>query len=91
VEPRFLQLADVAEILSISARQAYTLVHTGELPAIQVGGRGQWRVEATELENYIQRKYAETRDMVRSRPSSEPPLDGSTLDPASVDDQVGDV
>jgi len=70
VPPRFLQLADVAEMLSISARQAYTLVHTGELPAIQVGGRGQWRVEATELENYIQRKYAETRGMVRSRPNA---------------------
>jgi excisionase family DNA binding protein len=69
VEPRFLQLADVAEMLNISARQAYTLVHSGDLPAIQVGGRGQWRVEATELENYIQRKYAETRDMVRSRPT----------------------
>jgi excisionase family DNA binding protein len=68
VPPRFLQLADVAETLSISARQAYALVHSGELPAIQVGGRGQWRVETTELENYIQRKYAETRDMVRSRP-----------------------
>ena len=63
-------MADVAEMLSISARQAYALVHSGELPAIQVGGRGQWRVEATELENYIQRKYAETRDMVRSRPNS---------------------
>jgi len=70
VEPRFLQLADVAEMLNISARQAYTLVHSGDLPAIQVGGRGQWRVEATELENYIQRKYAETRDMVRSRPTA---------------------
>ena len=67
--PRFFQLADVAEMLSISARQAYALVRSGELPAIQVGGRGQWRVEATELENYIQRKYAETRDMIRSRPN----------------------
>jgi excisionase family DNA binding protein len=70
VPPRFLQLADVAEMLSISARQAYALVRSGELPAIQVGGRGQWRVEVTELENYIQRKYAETREMVRSRPNS---------------------
>lgn len=70
MEPRFLQLADVAEILNISARQAYALVHSGELLAIQVGGRGQWRVEATELEKYIQRKYAETRDMVRSRPNA---------------------
>ncbi len=68
--PRFLQLADVAEMLSISPRQAYALVNSGELPAIRVGGRGQWRVEATELEEYIQRKYAETRAMVRSRPDA---------------------
>jgi excisionase family DNA binding protein len=66
--PRFLQLADVAEILNISARQAYALVNSGELPAIRVGGRGQWRVEVTELEAYIQRKYAETRSFVESRP-----------------------
>ncbi len=69
--PRFLELADVAEELNISARQAYTLVRSGELPAIQVGGRGQWRVEATVLEEYIQRKYAETREMVRGRPSAD--------------------
>ncbi len=68
--PRFLELADVAEELNISPRAAYTLVRTGELPAIQVGGRGQWRVEATVLEEYIQRKYAETREMVRGRPST---------------------
>ena len=68
--PRFLELADVAEILNISARQAYTLVHSGDLPAIQVGGRGQWRIEASELEDYIQRKYAETRAMVQARPDS---------------------
>jgi excisionase family DNA binding protein len=70
VPPRFLQLADVAEMLSISPRQAYALVNSGELPAIRVGGRGQWRVEATELEVYIQRKYAETRAMVRARPDA---------------------
>jgi excisionase family DNA binding protein len=67
VPPRFLQLADVAEMLSISPRQAYALVNSGELPAIRV--RGQWRVEVTELEAYIQRKYAETRAMVESRPA----------------------
>jgi excisionase family DNA binding protein len=71
VPPRFLQLADVAEMLNISVRQAYTLVKSGDLPAIQVGGRGQWRVEATELEAYIQRLYAETRAQVESRPSGQ--------------------
>ena len=58
---RFLTLADVTEILNISAAQAYALVRSGELPAIQIGGRLQWRVEATELEAYIQRMYAQTR------------------------------
>ena len=67
--PRFMQLADVAEALAISPRQAYALVNSGELPAIRVGGRGQWRIEATELEAYIQRKYAETRAMVEARPA----------------------
>jgi excisionase family DNA binding protein len=58
---RFLTLADVMEILNISAPQAYALVRSGDLPAIQIGGRLQWRVEATELEAYIQRMYAQTR------------------------------
>lgn len=62
--PRFLTLADVTEVLNISMAQAYKLVHSGELPAIQVGGQGkagQWRVEVDELEAYIQRMYAQTR------------------------------
>ena len=61
VAPRFLTLADVTEILNISAAQAYSLVRSGELPAIQVGGRGIWRVETTELEAYIQRMYERAR------------------------------
>lgn len=58
--PRFITLADVADTLSISATQAYALVRTGELRAMKVGGRGQWRVETSELEDYIQRAYAST-------------------------------
>jgi excisionase family DNA binding protein len=68
VAPRFLTLADVSETLNISASQAYALVRNGELPAIKVGGRGQWRVEATELESYISRMYTETADFVRAHP-----------------------
>ncbi len=63
---RFLTLADVQEVLNISAPQAYSLVRSGELPAIQVGGRGQWRVESVELENYIARQYQATRAKVRA-------------------------
>jgi excisionase family DNA binding protein len=66
--PRFLQLADVAEILNKSSAQAYALVRRGDLPAIKIGGRGQWRVEATELEAYIQRAYTQTREFVEEHP-----------------------
>jgi excisionase family DNA binding protein len=45
--PRFLTLDDVAEILNVSWSQAYALVRRKELIAIQIGGRGQWRVETT--------------------------------------------
>lgn len=67
VPPRFYLLSDVAEILNVTLVQARALVVSGELPAIQVGGRGTWRVEATELEAYIQRKYEETRRKVEAR------------------------
>ncbi len=63
---RFLTLADVTEELNIKPDQAYALVRSGELPAIQVGGRGQWRVESVELEKYIERKYAEARAQIKA-------------------------
>ena len=59
-EPRFLTSPDVAEILNTSLAQVIALLKRGELRGIQIGGRGQWRVETTELEAYIQRMYAET-------------------------------
>jgi len=66
--PRFLTLADVAEVLSTSSAQVYALVRRGDLPAIKIGGRGQWRVEASQLEDYITRMYDETRTFVDQHP-----------------------
>ena len=57
LDRRFMTLDDVREVLSISSTQAYSLVRSGELRAIRVGGRGQWRIENAELEAYIQRSY----------------------------------
>ncbi|MCU1573313.1 MAG: excisionase family protein [Micrococcaceae bacterium] len=62
--PRFLTLADVAEQLQISSAAAYALVRSGELPAIQVGGRGQWRVEEAKFEEFIQQRYAATEALI---------------------------
>ena len=78
---RFLQLSDVAEILNISSSQTYALVRSGELPAIKIGGRGQWRVEQSKLEEYIQRCYAETEQFVATHPfggEGEPPAEPVT-------------
>ncbi|MET0929292.1 MAG: helix-turn-helix domain-containing protein [Aeromicrobium sp.] len=58
--PRFLTLADVAEVLNVTVRQVYALVRSGELRGIQIGGRGQWRIENDQLEDYISRQYART-------------------------------
>jgi excisionase family DNA binding protein len=66
--PRFLLLSDVAEILNISSAQAYALVRNKELPAIKVGGRGQWRVERDKLEEFIRRAYDDTEAFLDAHP-----------------------
>ena len=66
--PRFLTLADVAEVLATSSAQVYALVRRGDLPAIKIGGRGQWRVEASQLEEFIDRMYVETKTFVDEHP-----------------------
>ncbi|MFC3299828.1 helix-turn-helix domain-containing protein [Arthrobacter agilis] len=65
-ERRFLTLTDVGEVLNISSSQTYALVRSGELPAIQVGGRGQWRVETTVLEDYIAKAYEKTASALKA-------------------------
>ncbi len=67
-EPRFLLLSEVAAELNVSDSQVYHMVRSGELPAIKIGGRGQWRVERVRLEEYINHKYAETAEWVRDNP-----------------------
>jgi excisionase family DNA binding protein len=67
-EQRFLTLADVGEVLNISSSQTYALVRSGELPAIQIGGRGQWRVEAQVLEEFIARAYEKSASAARDAP-----------------------
>jgi excisionase family DNA binding protein len=67
-DTRFLHLSEVALELNVSDSQVYHMVRSGELPAIKIGGRGQWRVERAKLEEYIQRKYDETAAWVAENP-----------------------
>lgn len=69
---RFLTLADVAEILNISASQTYALVRSGDLQGIQIGGRNQWRVERSKLEEYIEQAYKRTAANLNELPTSMP-------------------
>ena len=82
--PRFLTLPDVAEILNTSLAQVTALVRRGDLRALKLGGRGQWRVETTELEAFIERMYADTQQQLRQQGS----LGAASSDeePASVSD-----
>ncbi len=55
--PRFLTLDQVAEELQVSRSQVYALVRDKSLAAMKIGGRGQWRVERSRLEDYIAGLY----------------------------------
>jgi len=68
MERRFLTLAEVAQILHISASQTYALVRKQELRAIKIGGRGQYRVEVSALDAYIERSYQQTSEFLTEHP-----------------------
>jgi hypothetical protein len=48
-------------------------VRRGELRAIKLGGRGQWRVETAEVDRYVERLYDETREWIATHPSPRAP------------------
>lgn len=58
---RFLTLQQVAEELNTTPSTIRALIASGELPAIQIGGRGQWRIERSKLEDYIAGAYTRAR------------------------------
>ncbi|GAA3721439.1 hypothetical protein GCM10022399_42250 [Terrabacter ginsenosidimutans] len=69
--PRFYTLDDVAVLLATTLAQVYSLVRTGDLPAIKIGGRGHWRVEVTMLDQWIADQYEATKAYVTANPVPE--------------------
>lgn len=53
VAGRFLTMPKVADELATFEAQITALVRRGELPAIELGGRGQGRIERAKLEEFI--------------------------------------
>jgi len=86
--PRFFALTGVAEVLNISVSQVYALVRRGDLPAIKIGGRGQWRVEGTELEAYIAGAYESTRKFIADHPFAGDDASNEPEEPDVVDESL---
>ncbi|MFD1506454.1 helix-turn-helix domain-containing protein [Georgenia yuyongxinii] len=49
--PRFLTVAEVAELMRVSKMTVYRMVHAGELPAVRMGR--SFRVPQAAVENLI--------------------------------------
>lgn len=69
---RFMSIPDVAEILNVSVRQVRSLLASGELRGIQIGGRGIWRIEDSELERYIAQQYDRTAEQLTDDAAAQP-------------------
>lgn len=63
---RFMTVKQVATELAVREVTVYSLVRSGELPAIQVGPKKVWRIERAKLEQYIADRYAAVRRTVDS-------------------------
>ena len=59
---RFYTIPEVAEAFASSEAQIRSLLKSGELEGIQIGGRGQWRIEDTKVDEYISRMYQAQKD-----------------------------
>ena len=51
--PPLLKPAEVAGVLNVTVSQVYTLMRSGELPALKIGRKGVWRVSREALEAYL--------------------------------------
>jgi excisionase family DNA binding protein len=80
MEQKLLTLADVAELLNTSSAQVYALVRSGDLPAMKMGGRGQWRVHPERLQQYIDQAHESTAQWVKQNPLRDDAVAGDADD-----------
>ncbi|MEW1813032.1 helix-turn-helix domain-containing protein [Pseudarthrobacter phenanthrenivorans] len=63
-QPRFLTPTQVADELNVKPNQVHALIKAGELRALQIGGRGMWRIGRQDLEDYITDAYRRTAERI---------------------------
>ncbi|MDQ0619207.1 helix-turn-helix domain-containing protein [Arthrobacter globiformis] len=61
---RFLTIDQAAEELNVKQSLIRSLIRSGELRGVQVGGRGVWRIGANDLEDYIAEAYRRIAERV---------------------------
>jgi excisionase family DNA binding protein len=64
--PKMLTLVQVQEILNIGMPALRALVASGELRAVQLGGKRMWRVSEDDLAAYLDLAYEQTRARIDS-------------------------
>lgn len=57
-DSEFLTVAEVAGLLRVSKMTVYRLVHSGELPAVQIGR--SYRVRRSAVDEYLAGAFIET-------------------------------
>lgn len=55
--PKFLTVAEVADIMRVSKMTVYRMVHSGELPAVRFGR--SFRVDSQVVDNYLKSSFYE--------------------------------
>jgi excisionase family DNA binding protein len=61
-----LTLAQVKEILSVGMSIIYALLASRELRGVLLGGRRVWRVSESDVADYLQRAYAQTKARIEA-------------------------
>lgn len=61
---RFLTLEQAAAELNVKQSLIRALISAGDLRALQVGGRGVWRIGRQDIEDYIAEAYRRTAERI---------------------------
>jgi excisionase family DNA binding protein len=64
--PRFMTPDEVADVLRVTVSQVYTLMRSGQLPAVKIGRRGIWRVSPAALAVYVETLEAQSHERART-------------------------
>lgn len=60
MQDEILTLPEVAQMLKVADKTVYSMAQKGQLPAFKVGG--QWRFKRVDLDQWIERQKAASRD-----------------------------